>query len=128
MNWFPFTYILDNLITNSIHAWLTKDYRSSGMSKSISKLPMKALWDTVGILKVEENCSNHRTPGRRYLLFILETSVRQGCPSCAYLFIFSSKFRKERKQYTKGNIHGVNLWKFLSPMLLKISFQYDAKR
>ncbi len=28
MNWFPFTYILDNLITNSIHAWLTKDYRS----------------------------------------------------------------------------------------------------
>ncbi len=31
MNWFPFTYILDNLITNSIHAWLTKDYRSSGM-------------------------------------------------------------------------------------------------
>ncbi len=32
MNWFPFTYRLDNLITNSIHAWLTKDYRSSGMS------------------------------------------------------------------------------------------------
>ncbi len=32
MNWFPFTYTLDNLITNSIHAWLTKDYRSSGMS------------------------------------------------------------------------------------------------
>ncbi len=32
MNWFPFTYILDILITNSIHAWLTKDYRSSGMS------------------------------------------------------------------------------------------------
>ncbi len=31
MNWFPFNYILDNLITNSIHAWLTKDYRSSGM-------------------------------------------------------------------------------------------------
>ncbi len=31
MNWFPFTYILDNLITNPIHAWLTKDYRSSGM-------------------------------------------------------------------------------------------------
>ncbi len=31
MNWFPSTYILDNLITNSIHAWLTKDYRSSGM-------------------------------------------------------------------------------------------------
>ncbi len=31
MNWCPFTYILDNLITNSIHAWLTKDYRSSGM-------------------------------------------------------------------------------------------------
>ncbi len=31
MNWFPFTYILDNLITNSIHGWLTKDYRSSGM-------------------------------------------------------------------------------------------------
>ncbi len=25
MNWFPFTYILDSLITNSIHAWLTKD-------------------------------------------------------------------------------------------------------
>ncbi len=32
MNWFPFTYILDNLITNSIHAWLTKDYKLSGMS------------------------------------------------------------------------------------------------
>ncbi len=32
MNWFPFTYILDILITNSIHAWLTKDYRSSGMT------------------------------------------------------------------------------------------------
>ncbi len=31
MNWFPFTYILANLITNSIHAWLTKDYRSSCM-------------------------------------------------------------------------------------------------
>ncbi len=31
MNWFPFTYVLDNLITNSIHAWLTKNYRSSGM-------------------------------------------------------------------------------------------------
>ncbi len=28
MNWLPFTYILDNLITNSIHAWLTKDYRA----------------------------------------------------------------------------------------------------
>ncbi len=26
-----FTYILANLITNSIHAWLTKDYRSSDM-------------------------------------------------------------------------------------------------
>ncbi len=25
MNWFPVTYILANLITNSIHAWLTKD-------------------------------------------------------------------------------------------------------
>ncbi len=34
MNWFPFPYILDNLITNSIHAWLTKDYRSSGMIKA----------------------------------------------------------------------------------------------
>ncbi len=30
MNWFPFTYILANLIRNSIHAWLTKGYRSSG--------------------------------------------------------------------------------------------------
>ncbi len=28
MNWFPFTYILDNLIT-----WLNKDYRSSGMKE-----------------------------------------------------------------------------------------------
>ncbi len=34
INWFPFTYILDNLITNSIHAWLTKDYRSSGMQSA----------------------------------------------------------------------------------------------
>ncbi len=31
MKWYPVTYILANLITNSIHAWLTKDYRSSGM-------------------------------------------------------------------------------------------------
>ncbi len=31
MNWFPFLYLLANLITNSIHAWLTKDYRSSAM-------------------------------------------------------------------------------------------------
>ncbi len=31
MNWFPFTYILDNLITNSNHACLTEDYRLSGM-------------------------------------------------------------------------------------------------
>ncbi len=31
VNWFPFTYILVNLITNSIYAWLTKNYRSSGM-------------------------------------------------------------------------------------------------
>ncbi len=31
VNLFPFTYILANLITNSIHAWLIKDYRSSGM-------------------------------------------------------------------------------------------------
>ncbi len=31
MNWFLFTHILANLITTSIHAWLTKDYRSSGM-------------------------------------------------------------------------------------------------
>ncbi len=33
MNWFPFTYILTNLVTNSIYAWLTKDYRSAGMIK-----------------------------------------------------------------------------------------------
>ncbi len=33
MNWFPFTYILNKLIINSIHAWLTKDYRSSGVSQ-----------------------------------------------------------------------------------------------
>ncbi len=31
MNWFLFTYILANLITNSIHAWLTNYYRWSGM-------------------------------------------------------------------------------------------------
>ncbi len=35
MNWFPFTYILDNLI-NSIHTWLTKDYRSSAMDSALS--------------------------------------------------------------------------------------------
>ncbi len=34
MNCSPFTYILSHLITNSIHAWLTKDYRSSGMSSA----------------------------------------------------------------------------------------------
>ncbi len=39
MNWFPFTYIHDNLITNSIHAWLTKDYRWSGMD--YAKLEIK---------------------------------------------------------------------------------------
>ncbi len=43
MNWFPFTYILDNLITNSIHAWLTKDYRSSGMPAVIYILPCLVL-------------------------------------------------------------------------------------
>ncbi len=32
-NWFPFTYILSNLIPNSIHAWLSKDYRLSVMLK-----------------------------------------------------------------------------------------------
>ncbi len=31
VNWFPVIYLYANLITNSIHAWLTKDYRSSGM-------------------------------------------------------------------------------------------------
>ncbi len=31
VNWFPFAYILANLITNSIHAWSTKDYRLAGM-------------------------------------------------------------------------------------------------
>ncbi len=31
VNWFPVTYILANLIINSIHAWLTKDYMLSGM-------------------------------------------------------------------------------------------------
>ncbi len=31
MNWFPFNYILANLITNSIHVWLTKVYRSSSI-------------------------------------------------------------------------------------------------
>ncbi len=36
MNWFHFTYTLDNLITNSIHAWLTKDHRSSGMSNAVN--------------------------------------------------------------------------------------------
>ncbi len=41
MIWFPFTYILDNLITNSIYAWLTKDYRSSGMSLVCRKLSYK---------------------------------------------------------------------------------------
>ncbi len=33
MNWFPVTYLLANLITNSIQAWLTKDYRLAGMIK-----------------------------------------------------------------------------------------------
>ncbi len=31
VNWFPIIYILANLITNSIHAWLTKDSRWSGV-------------------------------------------------------------------------------------------------
>ncbi len=35
VNWFPVTYILANLITNSIHAWLTKDYRSPDMTYEI---------------------------------------------------------------------------------------------
>ncbi len=30
-NWSPFFYILGNLITNSIHAWLNKDYKSTVM-------------------------------------------------------------------------------------------------
>ncbi len=31
MDWFPVTYILANLITNSIHEWLTKYSRLAGM-------------------------------------------------------------------------------------------------
>ncbi len=31
VNWFPTTDTFASLITNSIHAWLAKDYRSSGM-------------------------------------------------------------------------------------------------
>ncbi len=47
MNWFPFTYILDNLITNSIHAWLTKDYRSSGMSPQVVEMTLLIVLLTV---------------------------------------------------------------------------------
>ncbi len=36
MNWFPVTYILPNLITISIHAWLIQDYRLSGMINIVS--------------------------------------------------------------------------------------------
>ncbi len=33
VNWFPVTYLLANLITNSIEIWLTKDCRSLGVKK-----------------------------------------------------------------------------------------------
>ncbi len=35
MNWFPVTFLLTYLITNSIHAWLTEDYRLSGMQEPV---------------------------------------------------------------------------------------------
>ncbi len=38
VNWFRFTYMLDNSIQTSIHAWLIKDYRSSGMIISMTVL------------------------------------------------------------------------------------------
>ncbi len=57
MNWFPFTYILDNLITNSIHAWLTKDYRSSGMLNALK--PIKV----VQFIAVANNNSIHDNKG-----------------------------------------------------------------
>ncbi len=37
VNWFPVTYMIANFITNSINAWLTKNYRSSGMFIVISR-------------------------------------------------------------------------------------------
>ncbi len=64
MNWFTFTYILDNLITNSIHAWLTKDYRSSGMYMVVFVLTAKSpimlqwkLWDQAVSLAMHGRCS-----------------------------------------------------------------------
>ncbi len=58
MNWFPFTYILDNLITNSIHALLTKDYSSPGMSKeyhacsfTVGQSARDVQWDPLRELK-----------------------------------------------------------------------------
>ncbi len=46
MNWFPFTYILAIVITNSIHAWLTKDYRSSGMTH-VSYVDKINVWNII---------------------------------------------------------------------------------
>ncbi len=40
MNWFPVTYILTNLITNSIHAWLINDYRLAGIIKHVIHTPV----------------------------------------------------------------------------------------
>ncbi len=63
MNWFPFTHILDNLITNSIHAWLTKDYRSSGMYivvHSIDKIMYVSIDNSTIIIRI---CPRLFSPG-----------------------------------------------------------------
>ncbi len=66
MNWFPFTYIFDNLITNSIHAWLTKDYRSSGMTK----INVELLWDFgVENIPVLLQCGVHNS--WRFIMFTM---------------------------------------------------------
>ncbi len=50
VNWFPVDHTLANLITNSIHTWLIKDYRSSGMIKQ--KLDIGKKYDEY--LKLEQ--------------------------------------------------------------------------
>ncbi len=65
-NCFHVTYILANLITNSIHAWLTKDYRSSGMcfvtypvpifSKTLLHVLLSYLMASVYLKKIAAIC------------------------------------------------------------------------
>ncbi len=103
MNWFPFTDTLDNLITNSIHAWLTKHYvywakyKQSNSRTSLTTLcshfllvirpwlnlstdghgPVICMGDLGGVLSWE-NTPQGCTETHKSLFFSILTSGRNG--------------------------------------------------